>query len=71
MSSQKQYVALEWVVNIWIAIGFFMLIGPGLLLGNKVYPFVWGVPFFYFWNIIWYFSMIISLFVALNTIWKK
>jgi len=36
-----------------LAISYFCLIGPGLLLGNSIYPLVFGWPFFYFWTVLW------------------
>lgn len=38
---------------LYFAICFAMVTVPGLYLANRIHPYVWGMPFFLFWCVLW------------------
>jgi len=59
------------IAYVIMAISYFCLIGPGLVLGNKIYPLVFGWPFFYFWTVIWTVIPSLTVIYLSQKVWKE
>lgn len=60
----------RYLVNIFFILAFIMLIGPGTLFGNRIYPLVFGAPFFYFWTGLWLITIIIGIIWLAARVWR-
>ncbi len=47
--------AVGWVICV------LAMIWPGALLGNRIEPFVIGLPFMFFWYVLWVFLLFLGL----------
>lgn len=52
-----------------ILLGFVMLESPLIMLANQVEPMVLGMPFFFFWNLAWWFAITVLFLIAYLTDW--
>ena len=60
------------IIGILIVIGFLAIEFPGILLvRNRIYPFIWGIPFLYGYILCCWAYMCIVLFYAYRTSWGK
>lgn len=55
-------------INTAAAIGYLIcvlaMIWPGALIGNRIEPFVLGLPFMFFWYVLWIFLLFVGLVVV-------
>lgn len=53
------------VINTAGAVGYVIcvlaMIWPGALIGNRIEPFVLGLPFMFFWYVLWIFVLFVGL----------
>lgn len=54
--------------NFFLTLHFAMctlaMIWPGALIANRVQPMVFGLPFLFFWYVLWILVLFVGLFVA-------
>lgn len=51
----SRYLRRKVWLYIFIVLYFVMMETPLILLANKAEPFILGLPFFLFWNLLWWF----------------
>jgi hypothetical protein len=47
----------KYILWVHFAICTLAMIWPGALIGNRIEPFVMGLPFFIFWYVLWMFIL--------------
>ncbi len=52
-----------------ILVGFIVLESPLILMANHATPFVLGLPFFLFWNLLWWAVLTLLFLVGYLTHW--
>ena len=70
MSEKTRYPGRR-VLWVLIIIGFAIMEFPGILLINRVKPWIFGLPFIYGFTIIMWAIMCVIMFVAYQTNWGK
>jgi len=58
----------KWLYSMLILV-FLILETPFILMANAAEPFVLGLPFFLFWNLLWWLIGTILFFIAYLTDW--
>ncbi|WP_249977867.1 hypothetical protein [Vreelandella olivaria] len=48
---------------------FFMLESPIIMWANQIEPMLFGMPFFFLWNLFWWFALTALFLVAYLTNW--
>lgn len=54
--SPKTWLWIAWFLIAWAALQF-----PGWQVANRVEPFVFGLPFMFFWALLWWLLLVISI----------
>lgn len=52
-----------------ILLGFIMLESPAVMIANQIEPILLGMPFLFFWNLIWWAFLTALFLVAYLTDW--
>lgn len=64
-------MSLSKVIYTLLFITYICLIGPGLLIGNSIKPMILGVPFFYFWTVLWTVVGSILIVILSQKVWLE
>jgi len=51
---------------IFFIICMLAMIWPGIHFANKIYPMILGLPFLFFWEVMWIIIVTIGLFITFN-----
>jgi hypothetical protein len=65
----SKYPRKKIVLYSLIILFFIMMETPMILLANKVEPFVFGLPFFLFWVLLWWFICTVLFLIGYITNW--
>ncbi|MFI8979535.1 hypothetical protein [Pseudomonas sp. BMW13] len=60
---KRRFTPLKLALYAGILLGFVMLESPLVMLANVADPFILGMPFLFFWNLLWW-SLITLLFLV-------
>ena len=52
----KSWVWIAWFVIAWAAVQW-----PGWQIANRVEPLVLGIPFMFFWALVWWVLLVVSI----------
>lgn len=55
----KRYLSIIGLLGYVICI--LAMIWPGALIGNRIEPFVLGLPFMFFWYVLWVFLLFLGM----------
>lgn len=50
-------------MSIYFLICVLAMIWPGAVIANRIEPFVLGLPFFFFWYVLWVFVVFVGTFI--------
>ncbi|EZH66564.1 hypothetical protein DH09_11620 [Bacillaceae bacterium JMAK1] len=57
------------IIIILIIGGLLMLQSPIILLANRIEPVILGLPFFIFWNFLWWAILTLVMYIAYKLNW--
>lgn len=63
----KRRMPMHPAMMVYFLICILALIWPGATIANRIDPIIMGLPFFIFWNLVWFFICFIGLVICYNT----